>query len=306
MLKYIIKRLLAIFVSLFFLATLTFFMMRSIPGGPFTTDRDLPEKVEQAMLEKYDLDGSLLSQYGRYMSNLVKFDLGPSLKYKDMSVNELIGIGFPISAKLGVIAVAFVIAVGIPMGILSALKQGKLPDKLILIASMLGIAVPSFILATMLLYIFSISLKWFPMYGVESWKGYILPAVALSGLSVASVTRLTRSSMLETMSQDYIMVAKAKGVRKWKIFFIHALKNSIIPIVTVLGPTIASLLTGTFVIEKIFAIPGMGKHFVNSITNRDYTVIMGVTLFFAVFLNIMVLIVDILYAVLDPRIKLDS
>lgn len=305
MAKYIVKRIVSIIVSLFLLASITFLMMHSIPGGPFTKDTKTSPEVEQAMLEKYHLDEPLFNQYISYLKGLFKFDLGPSMKYKDMSVNELIKIGFPPSAKLGIIAILLVAFIGIPSGIFAALKFDKFGDKMILFISTVGVAVPSFVLATILLYIFALKLKIFPMYGVTDSKGYILPAIALSGLSIASITRLTRSSMLEILSQDYMVTAKAKGLKKRKIFFVHALKNALIPIITVLGPTIASLITGTFVIEKIFAIPGMGKHFVNSISNRDYMVIMGVTLFYALILNIMVLIVDILYLIIDPRIRID-
>ncbi len=306
MTRYIIKRIISIIITLFVLATITFFMMHAVPGGPFTTDRKLPAEVEIAIMEKYHLDDPIIKQYFDYMKGLVRFDLGPSFKYDGMSVNDLIVLGFPVSARVGLIAGLLVVFIGIPFGIVSGLNQNKYKDKVIMGIATFGIVIPSFVLATILLYIFSVRLKILPFYGVDSWKGYVLPGISLAAFSIAYITRLTRSSILEVMSQDFMITADAKGLKRKDIIIKHALKNALIPIVTVLGPTIASLLTGTFVIEKIFAIPGMGKHFVNAISNRDYTVIMGITIFYALFLTIMIFIVDIIYALIDPRIKISE
>ena len=300
---YLLKRIVAILVSLFILATVTFFLMRSIPGGPFATDRKITAAAEQALEERYGLDGSLASQYFRYMQGLLRLNLGESIKYRNKSVNTLIAEGFPASAKLGVLAVCIVVFLGVPLGVLSALKKGTMTDKTIVAVSTIGISVPSFVIATLLLYFLGFRLRWFPIYGVATWKGYILPGIALGSMSLASIVRFTRTSMLEVLSRDYIVVARAKGVRPWKIYFVDALKNALIPVITVLGPMIASLVTGTFVIEKIFAIPGMGEHFVTSITGRDYTVIMGITLFYAVFLCVAVLLMDMVYALLNPKMR---
>lgn len=304
--RYIVKRFISIIITLIILATITFSMMHAVPGGPFTTDRKLPAEVEAAIMEKYHLNDSVITQYFDYMKGLARFDLGPSFKYDGMSVNDLIKLGFPTSAKVGIIAVLLVVFIGIPLGIVSGLNPNRHKDKIIMFISTLGIVIPSFVLATILLYIFSVRLKILPFYGIDSWKGFVLPAISLGGFSIAYITRLTRSSILEVMNQDYMITADAKGLKRKDIIFKHALKNALIPIVTVLGPTVASLLTGTFVIEKIFALPGMGKHFVNAISNRDYTVIMGITLFYALFLTIMVFIVDIIYAIVDPRIKISE
>ena len=304
--KYLAKRVVSIVVSLFLLATVTFFMMHAVPGSPFTKEGKTSPQIEEKLNEKYHLNEPVIVQYQYYLKDLVHLDLGPSIKYENMSVNELISLGFPVSAKLGLIAVGLVVIIGIPVGVLAALKRGKVWDKIVLIFSTVGIAVPSFVLATLLLYVFATKLKLFPMYGVTDPKGYILPAIAMAGLSMATITRMTRSSLLDILSQDYMVTAKAKGLSGFRIFFIHALKNALIPIVTVLGPTIATLLTGTFIIEKIFAIPGMGRYFVESISSRDYTVIMGITIFYALILNIMILLVDIIYVLIDPRIKLGN
>lgn len=306
MLEYILKRIISILITLFLVASLTFFLMHAVPGGPFTTDRKLPANVEMALNEKYHLNDPILKQYGDYILRLLKFDLGPSFRYEGTSVNDLIKEGFPVSARVGSYSIFLIIILGIPLGIISALKQNKWQDRIVMFIATLGVTIPSFVLATVFLYIFSVRLGWLPAFGVKSYKGYILPTVALSGFSISFIARLTRSTFLEIMKQDYIVTARAKGIKERDIIFKHALKNALIPIVTVLGPLIASLLTGTFVIEKIFALPGMGRHFVLSISNRDYTTIMGITIFYAVFLTIMVLIVDMVYAFIDPRIKLNK
>lgn len=305
MLRYVIKRIIAIFVTLFLVATITFIMMKAVPGSPFTGEKGISPQVLAQLNKKYKLDQPLMTQYLEYMKGLVTFNLGPSLKKDGVTVNSMIENSFPVSAKLGIITILFIVCLGIPLGILSALKRSKLPDYIITIFATLGISVPTFVLGALILYIFGAILGWIPTYGLTSWKSYIGPAISLGGFSLAFVMRLTRSSMLEIMGQDYIRTARAKGLSNAKIIGKHALKNALIPVVTYMGPMIAGILSGSFVTEKIFAIPGMGKFFVEAITNRDYTVIMGTTIFFAAFAASMILVVDIVYYFLDPRIRFE-
>lgn len=303
MTKYIVKRLIMTAVTLFLIIVFTFMLMHSVPGGPFTSDKQLPKAVEEALNAKYKLNDPLYVQFWDYIKGLMVLDLGPSFKYQGKTVNEFIEKGFPVSGKLGLITIIFVLIASIPMGILAALKNGRWQDMAIMAAATLGVTIPSFVIATMLMYVFSYKLSWVPTFGLDSWKGYILPVISLGGYSLSFMARLMRSSLLEVMGQDYIRTARAKGISEVKVVVRHALRNALIPLVTILGPTIANLVTGSFVIEKIFALPGMGVHFVSSITNRDYTAIMGITIFYAAFLIAMVFIVDIFYCLIDPRIS---
>ena len=305
MAKYIVKRVILMICTLLLISLLTFILMHAVPGGPFTSERKLPEAVEAALNAKYNLDDPLPVQYLDYMVDLAHRDLGPSFQYEGRSVNDFIKSGFPVSARLGVTTICFVLLAAVPMGALAALKNGRWQDMLVMGVATLGVTIPSFVIATGLMYIFSYKLGWTPTIGLDSWKGYILPVIALGGYSLAFIARLMRSSLLEVMGQDYIRTARAKGLSEFKVITRHALRNALIPVVTILGPTIANLLTGSFVIEKIFALPGLGIHFVNSITNRDYTAIMGVTIFYAAFLIAMIFIVDLFYCLIDPRIKYD-
>ena len=300
---YIFKRMGMTILTLLLIAVLVFFLMHAIPGGPFTAQRELPPEVEAALLEKYNLDASLMEQLVNYLVGLLKGGLGPSFKYPGMRVNDFIREGFPVSAKLGFITIIFVLAAAIPLGILAALKNGKWQDILTMFIATIGVTIPSFVIATLLMYAFSYKLGWLPAFGFDKPSGYILPVIALGGYSMSFLARLMRSSLLEVMGQDYIRTARAKGLTEFNVVIHHALRNAMIPVVTVLGPTIAALLTGSFVIEKIFALPGMGKHFVTSITNRDYTTILGITIFYATFLVVMVFLVDMFYVLIDPRIK---
>ena len=305
MTRYILKRLGMMVFSLFLIILLTFILMHSIPGGPFTRDKQLAPAVLAALEEKYSLDDPLPVQFFDYLSGLVRFDLGPSFKYTGKTVNDFIVNGFPYSARLGLITLIFVLLSSIPMGIVASLKNGRWQDMLLMALATLGVTIPSFVIAAILMYVFAFQLGWFPIFGVDSWKGYILPMIAMGGYSVSFLARLMRSSLLEVMGQDYIRTARAKGLSEVRVVLVHALRNALIPVITVLGPTIANLLTGSFVIEKIFAIPGMGSYFVNSVTQRDYTTIMGMTVFYAAFLITMVFIVDLFYVMIDPRIKYD-
>ena len=303
--KYLLKRLGMMLLTLFLITLLTFILMHSVPGGPFTGEKQVSKAVLDALNEKYKLNDPLWKQFLDYVSGLIRFDLGPSFKYQGKTVNDFIENGFPYSAKLGGITLIFVLLTSIPMGIVSALKNGKWQDMLLMAIATIGVTIPSFVIATGLIYIFSFKLSWTPVYGVDSWKGYILPVIAMGGYSVSFLARLMRSSLLDVMGQDYIRTARAKGISETRVIVKHALRNALIPVVTVLGPTVANLLTGSFVIEKIFAIPGMGGYFVNSVTQRDYTTIVGMTVFYAAFLIAMVFIVDLFYCLIDPRIRYD-
>lgn len=290
-------------ITIILITTLTFTMMHSIPGGPFTRERPVPDEILRALNAKYNLDDPLPVQYLNYMKGLITFDLGPSYSKIGTSVNDLIVSGFPASAKIGLMATVLIIALGIPLGVISALKQNKPVDYAVMIMATLGITVPSFVIATVIIYFFAGKLGWIPSYGLSDPKGYIGPVIALAGYSLSFVTRLTRSSMLEVLRQDYIRTARANGIKEFSVIMRHAMKNALIPVVTYIGPMIAAILTGSFVIEKIFAIPGIGRHFVESVSNRDYTTIMGITVFYAVFYLIMVFLVDVAYTLIDPRIK---
>ena len=303
MTRYLVKRLLMMIVTLFMIALLTFILMHVVPGGPFSMEKQVPKAVLEALNEKYHLNDPLWKQFLDYMGGLIRLDLGPSFKYQGKTVNDFINNGLPFSATLGGITLVFVLIASIPMGIVAALKNGKWQDMLLMALATIGVTIPSFVIATGLMYIFSFQLGWTPTYGVDTWQGWILPSVALGGYSISFLARLMRSSLLEVMGQDYIRTARAKGISEGRVIVKHALRNALIPVVTVLGPTVANLLTGSFVIEKIYAIPGMGSHFVNSVTQRDYTTIMGMTIFYAAFLIAMVFIVDIFYCLIDPRIK---
>ncbi|MBV7273044.1 ABC transporter permease [Clostridium thailandense] len=307
MLKYIFKRLFSSIVTIWVVITATFFLMHAMPGGPFDSDKKLPESVKANLEEKFGLNKSLGEQYTTYLKNVTLHgDLGPSMKYEGRTVNEVISYSFPASAKLGLCSIAFAVILGIFMGLIAALNQGKWQDNLCMFISTLGVTIPSFVMATIFIYFFAVKLGWLPAVGFDGPKYYILPAIALGGYSTAFIARLSRSSLLEVIRQDYIKVAKAKGLSKGKIIYKHTLKNSLIPIVTYLGPIFASVLTGSFVIETLFGIPGLGREFVQSIGNRDYTTTLGVTIFYSTFLILCNLIVDLLYVAIDPRIKIDA
>ncbi len=303
---YVVRRIVSMVITLFFVITLTFVMMHSIPGNPFTGEKNLPPAIEKALMEKYNLDKPLSQQYVDYVSGVAKGDFGPSMKYNGRTVNDLIGDGFPVSAELGGLAILLIVILGIPLGVVAALKQGTWVDRTMIFFAIVGVTIPSFVLATLLIYVFGTKLKWLPTSRWVSWKSRIMPTIALGVSSIAYVARLTRSSMLEVINQDYIRTARAKGLSETVVVFKHALKNALIPVVTYLGPLTAAILTGSFIIEKIFAVPGMGRMFVESISNRDYTVIMGVTIFYSLILVLFIFIVDLIYGLIDPRIKINK
>lgn len=304
MTRFLLKKTLILFLSLFMVASLTFALMQMIPGDPFTQEKAVPEEILKAMYHHYGLDQPWYVQYFRYMKGLITFDLGPSFKYQGRTVTEIIREGFPVSMTLGFEALILSIFVGITLGSIAALKHLKWQDHLMMVFAVVGISVPSFILATFLQYLISMKLDLLPVARWGSFDHSILPALSLAALPTAFIARLTRSNMVEIMQEDYIQTAKSKGLNGFQIVIRHALRNALLPIVTYLGPLTTAILTGSFAVEKIFGIPGLGQWFVMSITNRDYTVIMGTTVFYSAILMVCVFLVDILYCLIDPRIQL--
>ena len=303
--KYIVKRIVSAIITIWFILTLTFILMNSIPGDPMSSGKALQPEVEAAVKAKYGLDKPLFEQYVTYLKNYAHGDFGVSFQKIGLTTNQIISDGFPYSLKIGGWSSLFIIVVGISFGIISALKQNKIPDRVMMIISTLGATVPSFVFATLFLYVFNRKLGLVPSFGVGTWKHYIGPVLCIGMFSLAYVTRLTRTSVLDVLQQDYIRTARAKGLSEGVVIIKHALRNALIPVVTYLGPMIASLITGSFVVEKVFGIAGIGSLFTTSITNRDYTLIMGITVFFGIFIVIATLIVDVLYVFIDPRIKYD-
>ncbi len=308
MARYVIKRVVAGLFSIFVLTTITFFLMHAVPGGPFSPaeQRDVPQEVLEQIEAKYGLDKPVYEQYLLYMGGLLHGDFGNSFKKADTSVNELIGSGFPVSAEVGGLAILLAMIVGIPLGILSATHRGKFIDKFSMTFATVGISVPSFVLSVLLMFLFAVKLRILPTYGLETWQSFILPVFCLAFSPIAYITRLMRSSMLEVMRQDYIRTARSKGVSEFFVIAKHALRNSIIPIVTYLGPLVAALLTGSFVIERLFSIPGIGRYFVSGISDRDYSVTLGLTIFFGALLILCNIIVDLFYVIIDPRVKIED
>lgn len=300
--QYMIKKILFSLLTLFIVITLVWFMLRAIPGGPFTREKPLPVATRERLEDAYGLNDPVIVQYLKYLGNLLQGDLGPSFRKPQYSVNELLITGIPQTAKIGGLAVIVVISLGIPLGVISALKANTSIDYGVMIIATVGITVPSFVIGSLFILLAQF-VDWIPVGGLDTPIAYIGPVVALSGYSLSFVTRLTRSSMLEVLRQDYIRTARANGLSEFKVIFKHALKNSLIPVLTYVGPMIAGLMTGSFVIERIFDINGIGRFFTESIGARDYTLVSGVTLFYAIFYIVMVLLVDILYSVVDPRIR---
>ena len=303
--RYIFQRIWASFLTLFVVVTLTFFMMRAIPGGPFTDEKAIPPFILEKIMARYHLNDPLYVQYGHYLWDVLHFDLGPSYRYEGMTVNQLIASGFPASLMVGSIAILLSLVVGIPAGIVSALRRGRWQDRTAMVLATLGITIPNFVIATILVYFFAYRWGWVTVGFWEGLPTALLPAITLAGYPTAFISRLTRSSMLEILQQDYIRTAYSKGLRERAVVYIHALRNAVIPVVTYLGPLIAGILTGSFVVEQVFGVPGLGTFFVTSISNRDYTTIMGVTIFYSALLVSLNLVVDICLGFIDPRIKLN-
>jgi oligopeptide transport system permease protein len=306
MTAYLTRRCCLFVFSLFLVATFTFFLMHAVPGDPFTQDKAIPEEILQAMYRHYGLDKPLLQQYFDYLSGLIHFDLGPSFRYQGRTVNEIISEGFPVSLCLGLEALFISVSAGIFLGSFAALCHQKWQDKVMMLIAVLGISVPSFIFATFLQYLLAMKLDIFPVARWGSISQTILPALSLSAFPTAFIAKLTRSNMIEVLQQDYILTAKSKGINTIQVIIKHVLRNSLLPVITFLGPLTASILTGSFAVEKIFGIPGLGQWFVLSITNRDYTVIMGTTIFYSAILMLCVFVVDVIYFLVDPRIKLQE
>lgn len=302
--KFFLKKFVILFVSLFIVASLTFALMHMIPGDPFTEEKAVPEEILKAMYHHYGLDQPWHVQYLKYLKGLITCDLGPSFKYQGRTVTDIISEGFPVSLALGAEALVIAVFAGIGIGSLAALHHLRWQDHFLMIMAVFGIAVPSFILATFLQYLFAMKLDLLPVARWGSFNHSILPAIALAALPCAFVARLTRANMVEIIQQDYVQTAKSKGLNAFQVTLRHCLRNALLPIVTYLGPLTTAVLTGSFAVEKIFGIPGLGQWFVMSITNRDYTVIMGTTVFYSTLLMVTVCLIDILYCFIDPRIKL--
>lgn len=305
MLRYIIRRFIISVITLLILITAVFFLIRAMPGDPFLSDKLTPE-IRENMLKYYGFDRPLPEQYFRYIGNLLKGDLGTSMHYNSVPVTRLIKESFPYSADLGIRALLLAFVIGTGLGIVAALNRGKWLDYLCIIVAILGVSLPDFVSGYLLQFVFGLKLKLLP---IALWRGFkytILPTVALSFYTTALLTRIMRASMLEVVGQDYIKVARAKGLSTAKIVWRHQVRNAILPVVTILGPITAAILTGTFVIESIYAIPGMGKFYVLGIQNLDYSQILGLTVFYGAFLIAANFLVDLLYGFIDPRIRLDK
>ena len=305
-LKYILKRLVYSIITLFIIITVTFFLMHLVPGGPFQGDKSLPANILHNLEAKYGLDKPVMVQYGNYLMDILHGDLGVSVKQHGIPITTIIGRYFPVSMRLGLVAVAFALVMGILMGVAAAIKNGKGVDRVVMVLATLGTSVPSFVVATGSMILFGVTLKWLPTFGLDTPQKYILPGFALSFFPLSVIARLMRSNMLEVINQDYIKTARAKGLSESIVILKHAMRNAIQPVVTYLGSLLASILTGSFVIEKVFTIPGLGQQFVQSINNRDYSLIMGTTIFYAALLIFLYLLVDIVYVLVDPRIKLSN
>jgi oligopeptide transport system permease protein len=306
MASFVAKRLAGIALSLWLVATLVFFLLRIVPGGPFDAERAVPPEIQQALDAKYHLDAPVLQQYWDWLSGVVLHgDFGPTYRYAGRTVTEIIAASLPVSVHLGVWAMLFALAFGIPLGIVGAVRQNRWPDALAMATAMIGISVPRFVLAPLLILVFSLGLYWLPVARWESWRHMILPVICAGLPMGAYVARLTRGGMLEVIRSDFIRTARAKGLSERRVIVRHALKGGLLPVVSFLGPGFSGLLVGSLVIERIFDIPGMGRYFVEAATNRDYNLVMGVTLVYATLLMVFNAVVDVAYAYLDPRVKLE-
>ena len=303
MAPFLLKRIFHGVVVLWVVATLTFVLLRVTPGGPFDRERKLPPQVVANLEAKYHLDESFFKQYLRYLTGIVRGDLGPSYKYLDRGVNDIVRETFPTSALLGAFAIAFALAVSIPIGLLAAYRRGSWIDQWLMILASIGISVPHFILGAVLIWALALQLNWFHAARWDTLSSAVLPTLTLGAAPAAYLSALLRSSLIETLGEDFIRTARAKGITEAGVLFKHALSQSLIPMLTVMGPLTATLLAGSFVVEYVFAIPGMGRFFITAVTDRDYPLIMGVTLIYTALLVSANLIVDLLYGIVDPRIR---
>ena len=302
--KYLIKRVILAAVTVWVVATLTFFLMNLVPGGPFLSEKAISPAATKALEAKYGLDKPMAERYFTYITDAAHGDFGDSLKQRGRTVMSIITAKFPVSARVGGIAVLVSLCLGIPLGVLAAYKRGTAIDSLFSVIATCGIAVPGFVICTLLMYFFGVRLKWLPTLGLTGWTSYIMPVAALSAYPMSYIMRLMRSSMLDVLGQDYMRTAKAKGLSQPVALFKHALRNAVLPVITYLGPMMTYTMTGSFIVEKIFTIPGLGGEFIKAINGRDYTMIMGTTIFLATFMVIMNVLVDFLYKLVDPRINL--
>jgi oligopeptide transport system permease protein len=300
---YIGRRFLWIIPVLFTVSIITFFLMHAVPGGPWDRDKRLPQATQDRLNAKYGLDQPIYIQYITWAGKFIQGDLGPSYRYTDRTVNEIVADGFWTTVQLGVMAFILSVLVGIPLGIFAALGHNRGPDYVSTSVSIIGIATPSFVLAILLIVFFAVQLGWFPTGG---WKGpqyWVLPTIALAGFPIAVIARYTRASMLEVTRKDYIRTAHSKGLRDQAVVSRHMIRNALIPVITILGPTLAFLVTGSFIIERIFGIPGIGQFYITSISTRDYSLLMAMTMLYAFAVAFLNVVVDVLYAYIDPRIR---
>ena len=304
MVTFVLRRLLLFIPTLWAIATLTFFMMRAAPGGPFMAEREIPAAVKEQLMRKYGLDQPLGAQYLRFLSNTARLDFGPSYKYPARQVREIIAEAFPVSLELGAWALLFAVLVGVPIGTIAALKQNTAADAAAMGLALAGVSIPNYVLGPLLVLAFSLSLFVFPPALWQGPQSRILPVLTLATTYIAYVARLTRAGMLEVLRQDFVRTARAKGLSERAVVVRHALKLGILPVVSYLGPASAGVIMGSLVVEKIFAVPGLGRHLVNAAFNRDYTMVTGIVLFYAGFLMLFNLIVDVAYTRLDPRVEL--
>jgi len=305
LLRFTLRRFIGAWPTLLVLMTLAFFMMRAAPGGPFDTEKTLPPEIQANLDKKYHLDEPLIQQYGRYLLDLAQGDFGPSFQYKDYSVNELIAQGFPVSLRLGGTAIILAFFIGGLLGTIAALRQNTATDYTVMAAAMTGISIPNFVLAPLLILLFAVHLQWLPAGGWNdgAFVNTILPIIALTLPYVAYISRLMRSSMIEVLRSNPIRTARAKGLPERTIILRHALKPALLPVISFLGPATAGIITGSVVIEQIFGIPGIGRYFVQGALNRDYTLVMGVVVFYGILIIAFNFIVDVVYALLDPKIR---
>jgi oligopeptide transport system permease protein len=303
MLRFAIKRLLGAVPTLLVLIALAFFLIKVAPGGPFDTDRQLPPEIEANLNAAYHLDEPLYKQFSLYLSGLLRGDFGPSFQYRDYTVTELIAAGFPVSLRLGGLAMLLAFCVGVAVGTIAALKQNAFTDHAVMAAAMTGVSIPNFVMAPLLVLLFAVTLKWLPAGGLGDWRHLVLPVIALALPQIAYIARLTRGSMIEVLRADFIRTARAQGLPQRAVIVRHALKPALLPVISYLGPATAAIITGSVVIEQIFGVPGLGRFFVQGALNRDYTLVMGVVVFYGVLIIVLNLIVDLVYVRLDPRVR---
>jgi oligopeptide transport system permease protein len=304
MLSFAFHRLLSAIPTLLVLLALSFALIRVAPGGPFDTEKTIPAEIQERLNETYHLDEPLWQQFFRYLGDLLQGDFGPSFQYKDYTVSELIAAGFPVSLKLGGLAMLLALLVGVSVGTLAALNQNRRTDHVAMGAAMTGISIPNFVLAPLMVLVFAVTLRWLPAGGLNDWQSYVLPVISLALPQIAYIARLTRGSMIEVLRSDYIRTARAQGLPTSEVLLGHALKPALVPIVSYLGPATAGIITGSVVIEQIFGVPGLGRYFVQGALNRDYTLVMGIVVFYGVLIILFNFLVDLAYRWLDPRVKL--